>query len=384
MATSAPELMFDIEFTDAFQEPKAEEAQRESRVVMGRLRKVNGEPKVGVLVTLLDESKKSLESVKTDNEGMFHFEKLPPEQSVMTRIEEDDTDLMVDIFLLDEKGNISSRATRIGERLYGFGANENGFNDLRLLSEKDWTMNVTAGKHGVTGKVVDTKTFLFGQANLEVGLYNLAKKKMATTNTDKNGRFEFRDVDKGDYTVRVEGDRTGKYSEMVVVDELNVPFLFANSNNVGADGFFEFKKLPADVVEMKRMEVRDSQMQVPSDFTKMEEGKTIVLKNILFSSGSANLLESSYTELDKLASELKKQTTVRIEISGHTDNTGNSKTNQTLSENRAKAVKDYLVSKGIDTNRMTHKGFGDSKPIASNDTEDGKHQNRRVEFVVIK
>ncbi|MBT3962820.1 MAG: OmpA family protein, partial [Flavobacteriales bacterium] len=71
-------------------------------------------------------------------------------------------------------------------------------------------------------------------------------------------------------------------------------------------------------------------------------------------------------------------------ISGHTDNTGVSSTNLILSQNRAKSVQDYLISKGVDKARLTFKGFGETKPIADNATDEGKRKNRRVEFIVVE
>ena len=74
---------------------------------------------------------------------------------------------------------------------------------------------------------------------------------------------------------------------------------------------------------------------------------------------------------------------LKIEISGHTDNVGDDKSNQVLSENRAKSVYQYLTTNGIVAERLSYKGFGETVPIASNDTEEGRAQNRRTEFTVI-
>jgi outer membrane protein OmpA-like peptidoglycan-associated protein len=192
------------------------------------------------------------------------------------------------------------------------------------------------------------------------------------------------DLAQGDYSIKIEGQTKEDYSEMVMVDDLNVPYSFANSSMMGTDGFFEFKKLPIELVELKRLEEHDSRMPtVFSDFGGLEKGKAIVLKNIFFETGSDQLKTSSYAELDKLVNELKA-TETQIEISGHTDNVGNEAFNKTLSKNRAIAVKDYLTEKGIKAERLTTKGNGSEKPIASNETEEGRKQNRRVEFVVME
>lgn len=109
----------------------------------------------------------------------------------------------------------------------------------------------------------------------------------------------------------------------------------------------------------------------------------VVLKNVLFETASAKLLPSSFDQLDKLAERLKKNPGIKIELSGHTDNRGNEKANLRLSEDRARAVVIYLAAKGVNEKKLSYKGYGSSKPVASNDSEEGRQQNRRVEFTII-
>lgn len=109
----------------------------------------------------------------------------------------------------------------------------------------------------------------------------------------------------------------------------------------------------------------------------------VVLKNVFFETASADLKPISKIELDRLYSLLNEQADLRIQLNGHTDDVGNDDDNMALSDARAKAVFEYLVSKGIDANRMRSKGFGETMPVASNDTEEGKRQNRRTEFQLI-
>jgi outer membrane protein OmpA-like peptidoglycan-associated protein len=110
----------------------------------------------------------------------------------------------------------------------------------------------------------------------------------------------------------------------------------------------------------------------------------IVLENVLFETNKTILLKGSTVSLDKLVSQMQANKTMKIEVRGHTDNTGDEVKNKKLSEKRAKAIVDYLVSKKIDMTRLSYKGFGSKQPLASNDTEEGKKKNRRVEFVVIR
>jgi outer membrane protein OmpA-like peptidoglycan-associated protein len=116
---------------------------------------------------------------------------------------------------------------------------------------------------------------------------------------------------------------------------------------------------------------------------KMDVGAKIVLKNIFFDYAKATLRSESFAELDRLLKMLNDFPTMRIEISGHTDNQGSLATNEKLSAARAKAVVDYLIAKGISASRLESAGYAFKQPIASNDTEEGRQQNRRVEFKVL-
>jgi outer membrane protein OmpA-like peptidoglycan-associated protein len=112
-------------------------------------------------------------------------------------------------------------------------------------------------------------------------------------------------------------------------------------------------------------------------------GQNIVLNNIYFALNDSALLDSSFAQLNKLYKTLNSNPTLKIEIAGHSDNTGSAEYNQKLSEARAKAVISYLLQKGIEQKRLSFKGYGNTKPVANNSTEQGRQQNRRVEFVII-
>jgi len=115
----------------------------------------------------------------------------------------------------------------------------------------------------------------------------------------------------------------------------------------------------------------------------IEVNAVIILKNIFFDFNKYELKPESQTELDRLAQLLADNPTIKIEISGYTDNVGNAADNIKLSENRAKAVVNYLISKGIDGKRLSYKGYGEAHPIADNSTEEGRAQNRRTELKVV-
>lgn len=113
-------------------------------------------------------------------------------------------------------------------------------------------------------------------------------------------------------------------------------------------------------------------------------GETVTLRNIFFTTNKSELLTESFIELDQLVQFLNETINTTILISGHTDNTGNEDQNKTLSEARAQSVADYLTFKGINKSRINYIGYGSSNPIATNDTNEGKQQNRRVEFIINK
>lgn len=117
---------------------------------------------------------------------------------------------------------------------------------------------------------------------------------------------------------------------------------------------------------------------------RIEVGKSVVLRNIFFDTGKYELRPESKTELERLESILVENPQIRMEISGHTDSVGSDENNQQLSENRAKAVVEYLIKEGIDRSRLTYMGYGESNPVASNDTAEGRQENRRTEFKIIE
>lgn len=137
------------------------------------------------------------------------------------------------------------------------------------------------------------------------------------------------------------------------------------------------ERLDVHTLEMKELELNFKLQPI-------EVGTRVNLKSVLFERGSPKLLPESDPELDVVVSFLKTNPKIRIELSGHTDNRGVQSDNVKLSQQRVNKVKEYLVSKGIDAKRITGKGYGGSKPIASNETEETRKLNRRVEFTIKK
>lgn len=129
---------------------------------------------------------------------------------------------------------------------------------------------------------------------------------------------------------------------------------------------------------------RDRPIELIIDLEKIELGNSVVLKNIFFDTDKSDIKDESKQELEKLIDFLSENNSIRIEISGHTDNVGDSKHNMVLSENRAKSVCDFLTNNGIEKSRLTYKGFGDTQPIKQNNTDENRAKNRRTEFKIIQ
>ncbi len=116
----------------------------------------------------------------------------------------------------------------------------------------------------------------------------------------------------------------------------------------------------------------------------MEINKPIVLPGIEFKTGSSEILPASEKILTDAYETLRDNDNIFVEVQGHTDNVGSKAKNMKLSQARAESVKAWLVAKGIAADRMTCKGFGPDRPAASNDTPEGRQQNRRIEFTRTK
>ncbi len=117
---------------------------------------------------------------------------------------------------------------------------------------------------------------------------------------------------------------------------------------------------------------------------KLEIGASVVLKNIFFATAKSELKEESKVELQKIMTLLKNNPALAIEISGYTDNVGNPEANKILSTQRALSVYNYLIQNGIDKSKLTYKGYGETQPIDTNNTEEGRANNRRTEFKIIR
>ena len=199
------------------------------------------------------------------------------------------------------------------------------------------------------GKIVDAETLKPMQAQIDVYSIKSNETVFRSVSDRKDGAF---------VVCAPEGEDVG-------VNVSKKGYMFYSENFTPQDTF-----------------VFNAKTGVPLD--RIEVGKSVILRNIFFDFDAYTLKKESYMELDRVVLFLQQNPNVRIRLDGHTDIRGSHEYNITLSDNRAKAAYNYLVSKGVPRNRLEYKGYGKTVPIADNDTDEGRALNRRTEIVIIE
>ena len=174
----------------------------------------------------------------------------------------------------------------------------------------------------------------------------------------------------------IKGESCWENGEFLMCLPLGKEYAF----NVSVEGYLFYSdnfqlKEKKDIIDPYILEIK---------MKKIKLGGTVILRNIFFDTAKYDLLPESKVELQKLIDFLNLNKTLIIEIEGHTDNVGSEEMNQKLSESRAEEVYMYLIDHGIDEQRMKYSGYGLTRPISSNETDEGRALNRRTEFKIIK
>ena len=234
--------------------------------------------------------------------------------------------------------------------LYTTTKNSDGYGDVRMIREnidlrKPEIISRTDTTLILKGKVIDEVTGKGVSAWLSLSMANISLK----SNSDSFGTYSLLLRESGLYSIEISAPGYLKISK-------SLDLKFESNNEV----ILDFKLRP------------------------MEVGVSVNLEHVLFRQSSTELLRTSYDELDEVVNFLKGNPSVVIELSGHTDNGGDAKLNLKLSKERVGKVKSYLVSKGISASRIKGVGYGETKPLYPNDTEESRKLNRRVEFKILR
>jgi outer membrane protein OmpA-like peptidoglycan-associated protein len=179
-------------------------------------------------------------------------------------------------------------------------------------------------------------------------------------------------------TIRITGSDFENNQSLATAFAFNLPSANDYTLIVEADGY---------ISHSEKLEIRTNELEQLEHniiLQPIELGTTVKLDLVLFKRGTTEFLEESYEQLDLMVQMMKDNSTMEIELGGHTDNVGNSRLNKKLSQERVDVVVKYFIDNGINNKRLTGKGYGGSKPIASNKSEATRRLNRRVEFTVVK
>lgn len=232
----------------------------------------------------------------------------------------------------------------------GFATIDENINIPRLkrdtVIERNYALVKEETKFFISGFAKDEKT---GKGIAAKLVFKLGNQTIASTNSREDGFYEIVLSQVGEFEL------TGSKENYLNKVEL----LSAGDMKIGESREFDILLRPIEV------------------------GTTVRLNNIFFDFNAATLRPESFPELDKVVSFLIQNRNISVEIGGHTDGQGSVEYNEKLSQGRAESVRKYLISEGIPSGRITAKGYGKSVPIATNDTDEGRQLNRRVEFKVL-
>lgn len=330
----------------------------------------------GTSISLLDENDQIIQTTTTDENGNFKFDKLSMDENYLLRIDEEDESKLnqAKIYLTNSKGEKVMLANKAGKGKFNFKALPYSYYDeLGMIEEVDESLLTI----NIFGQVYKKLPGDYSEG-MEVLILDEEGNIIGKAKTDKNGKFVFEKLapDEVYLFMLEEGD-----------DNYNVILLDENGKVIDAakksGGKYKYKRLSSDKTIITLINEID-------EVIKIAENENFIISKILYDYDSYEINEASKKELDKLITILKKNKDIGVELSSHTDDIGSEKFNLNLSQKRADAAVEYIISKGINKNRLIAKGFGKSQPIAPNklpngdDNPEGRAKNRRTEFKVIK
>lgn len=333
-------------------------------------------------IYLMSDKKDVLEKTTTNMFGNFLFSKLPPNKNFILAIDEAESGLNDNsrLHLYSYKDvEINKKDTlQKGKFLYKFLSNYvNSYNDL-LLEDINIKMNLK-------GKMVgDNENNPL--SNLKIVLVDKNNNIIDTSTTNRTGDFSFKYLPYSDNLVLRFSDSTklGNYSNIIIYDENNKIVKYISVKN---GGHFDYKLLGRDLTMIDELYIDDPWLNLANNDTKKIKSNMVIIENIYFEFNQSILLPAAKQTLDKAILAMKNNTAMNIDISAHSDSKGGDDYNLKLSEKRAQAALEYIVSKGIVKSRIKAKGYGETKLLnkCGNKIEcpEEEHaKNRRLEFNV--
>lgn len=330
----------------------------------------------------------------TDEAGMYSFKlKQENDYSVTAKadgyysymksvsVPEDSEPITQDFMLLSKNGKLSGtinrtdnkkgipaqiQITKDGAKVAELVSDANGAFEIELKNDAEYQVTASADSYKSESASVSLDK---GQENAQVTVSLLPEIKISGTVSDKKTGEAM------NASLRIkEGSKVISQKEVNKTYELTLPKDGTYVLEFSADGYFKQNKrqqLLTFTTDTKKVDVA---------LEPISKGEAIEIGNIEFKSGTAELSGVSFATLDKLYKIMSENPDLNVQIDGHTDSDGSASTNMEISEARAKACADYLTKKGIDSARISSKGYGEAKPLVPNNSPANKAKNRRVEF----
>ncbi|MBI2280880.1 MAG: OmpA family protein [Bacteroidetes bacterium] len=328
-------------------------------------------------ITLFDENDQELQKTITDENGNFKFNKLKMDNNYFFRIDQED-DAVLDkaqLYITNSKGEKVLIANNVGKGKYKFQALPiDKYDELPLLEEKDESIFTVS----VFGQVYQKLPGDYGEG-LEVWVVDEEGNIVGKAKTDKDGKFTFEKLSPDQQYLFMLADDDASINIIIVDEEGRV--LEAAKRLI--DGKYQYVRLAGEKNVITLINELDEVIKIAAD-------DSFVISKIYYGYKSSDVNAASAVELDKLALILQKNKGIGIELSSHTDSIGSDEYNYRLSFERAQKARQYVISKGVNSNKITAKGMGEKQPIAPNtnpdgtDNPDGRAKNRRTDFKIIK
>lgn len=334
-------------------------------------------PASNVGISLFDENDQELQKTFTDENGNFKFNKLKLDNNYFFRIDEDDNAVLdkAKVYITNSKGEKVLLADNVGKGKYKIQALPlDKYDELPLLEEKDESIFTVK----VFGQVYQKLPGDYGEG-LEVWVVDENGNIVGKAKTDKDGKFVFEKLSPDqEYLFMLAEDDPNL--NIIVVDEEG---RIVEAAHRLADGKYRYERL----IREKNVITLINELD---EVIRISDNDSFVISKIFYDYKSTDVNESSGKELDKLILILQKNKGIGIELTSHTDSIGSDEYNMRLSHERAQKARQYVISKGINSNKITAKGMGEKSPVAPNskpdgsDNPEGRAKNRRTEFKIIK
>ncbi|GAB4138331.1 MAG: hypothetical protein Fur0041_13310 [Bacteroidia bacterium] len=344
------------------------------------------QPIANAKVSLKDEKGNVVQTTTTNAFGAFAFTRIPPDQTYIVSLDENDTRLSA-----NSKISITNKS---GKELMTTRPDANGKFSFKIIPEDKSTIsamsvNDTELRMDMKGTLVGADANNTALANTKMNIMDDKGQVVQSVVTDDKGFFNF---------INLPSDKVF----MVSVDDVKDPSLAALGKIYIKDvtgkivktlkmngGKFEFRVLPLDKVNLGYVYVDDPWLQVMQMKEKARQDSLLIIENIYYDYGDYKILPAAEITLEKVVKVMLNDPSISIEISSHTDSRSSNDYNMQLSRKRANAVVDYLVKRGIDKKRLTAVGYGEAKLLNKcadgvDCTEEEHAKNRRTEFKINK